>query len=187
MARMRSVFETTFLYQGLMTPDGILLDANPTSLAGIEARLEDVVGKPFWETPWFTGTAGMPEQVAAAVRAVAAGQTCDRNSWSTCRPAVVPSISPCARYATRLARSSRSFPRQSIALNAWTPRSSYARFRRWRRSASSPAVSRTTSTICSPASVAAWNCWRGAWRVARSGSSAAMSQRLRPPRGGQRF
>jgi PAS domain S-box-containing protein len=75
VARMRSVFETSFLYQGLMTPEGILLDANPTSLAGIEARLEDVVGKPFWETPWFTGTAGMPEQVAAAVRAVAAGQT----------------------------------------------------------------------------------------------------------------
>ena len=75
MARMRSVFETTFLYQGLMTPDGILLDANPTSLAGIEAQLEDVVGKPFWETPWFAGTPGMPEQVAAAIPLVAAGQT----------------------------------------------------------------------------------------------------------------
>ncbi len=75
MARMRSVFETTFLYQGLMTPEGILLDANPTSLAGIEAQLEDVVGKPFWETPWFTGTPGMPEQVAAAIPLVAAGQT----------------------------------------------------------------------------------------------------------------
>jgi len=72
-ARMRSVFETSYQYQGLMTTDGILLDANPTSLAGIDARLEDVVGKPFWETPWFTSTPGMPEQVADAIPMVAAG------------------------------------------------------------------------------------------------------------------
>ncbi len=75
VARMRAIFETSYQYQGLMTPEGILLDANPTSLAGIEARLEDVVGKPFWETPWFTGTPGIPPQVRAAVPLVASGQT----------------------------------------------------------------------------------------------------------------
>jgi PAS domain S-box-containing protein len=75
VARVRSVFETTYMYQGLMTTDGILLDANPTSLAGIEAHLSEVVGKPFWETPWFTGTPGMPEQIKAAITLVASGQT----------------------------------------------------------------------------------------------------------------
>jgi PAS domain S-box-containing protein len=75
VARMRAIFETSFQYQGLMTTDGILLDANATSLAGIEARLEDVVGRPFWETPWFAATPGMPEQVQAAIPLVAAGQT----------------------------------------------------------------------------------------------------------------
>ncbi len=73
-ARLRSVFDTSYQYQGLMTPEGILVDANPTSLAGIEARLEDVVGKPFWETPWFTDTPGMPELVRAAIPLVTAGQ-----------------------------------------------------------------------------------------------------------------
>lgn len=73
-ARMRSVFETSYQFQGLLTTDGILLDANPTSLAAIEARLEDVIGQPFWETPWFTGTAGMPQQVEAAIPAVTAGE-----------------------------------------------------------------------------------------------------------------
>jgi PAS domain S-box-containing protein len=73
-ARMRSVFETSYQFQGLLTTDGILLDANPTSLAAIEARLEDVVGKPFWETPWFTGTAGMPQQVQTAIPVVATGE-----------------------------------------------------------------------------------------------------------------
>jgi signal transduction histidine kinase len=74
-ARLRSVFETTYQFQGLMTTDGILLDANPTSLAAIEARLEDVIGLPFWATPWFAGTPGMPEQVEEAVKLVAAGET----------------------------------------------------------------------------------------------------------------
>ena len=74
-ARMRSIFETSYQYQGLLSTDGTLLDANATSLEGIEARLEDVVGRKFWDTPWFTGTPGLPQQVEAAVPLVAAGQT----------------------------------------------------------------------------------------------------------------
>jgi len=74
-ARMRSVFETTYQFQGLITTDGIVLDANPTSLAAIEARLEDVLGVPFWATPWFAGTPCMPEMVEQAVKHVAAGET----------------------------------------------------------------------------------------------------------------
>ena len=74
-ARTRSVFETTYQFQGLMTTDGVLLDANPISLAAIEARLEDVAGVPFWEAPWFSATPGMPELVEQAVRRVAAGET----------------------------------------------------------------------------------------------------------------
>jgi signal transduction histidine kinase/CheY-like chemotaxis protein len=71
--RMQSMFETSFIYQGYLQPDGTLLDANATSLSGIQCTLEDVVGKPFWETPWFTATPGMPEQVRDAVREAAAG------------------------------------------------------------------------------------------------------------------
>jgi PAS domain S-box-containing protein len=74
---IRTIFETSHLYQGLMSVDGTLLYANRTSLAGIGANLEDVVGRPFWETPWFTGTPGMPERVKAAVESVADGNTED--------------------------------------------------------------------------------------------------------------
>jgi len=77
-ARLRTVFETSFTYLGLMAPDGTMLDANATSLAGINASLEDVVGKPFWDTPWFTGTPGMPETVRAALPIVASGETVRR-------------------------------------------------------------------------------------------------------------
>jgi len=74
-ARLRSVFETTYQFLGLLTPDGIVLDANPVSLEAVGVTLDDVRGVPFWRTPWFTGTEGLPEQVEAAVARVAAGET----------------------------------------------------------------------------------------------------------------
>ena len=77
-SRLRAIFETSYQYQGFMDPDGTLLDANATSLAGIKGSLGDVIGKPFWETPWFTETPGMPEAVRDAVTAVAKGDTVRR-------------------------------------------------------------------------------------------------------------
>jgi PAS domain S-box-containing protein len=73
--RLRSVFETTSQLQGLLTLDGMLLDANPSSLAAIEAALEEVKGLPLWRTPWFTGTPGLPDLLEAALPRVAAGET----------------------------------------------------------------------------------------------------------------
>ncbi len=66
-ARLRTIFETSLQFQGMLALDGTLLDANQTSLDAIESKLGDVVGKPFWNTPWFMGTAGMPELARAAV------------------------------------------------------------------------------------------------------------------------
>lgn len=74
-ARLRAIFETNYQYQGLLAPEGTVVDANQTSLDGIESSLQDVIGRPFWDTLWFTGTPGMPERVREAVEAVAAGAT----------------------------------------------------------------------------------------------------------------
>jgi PAS domain S-box-containing protein len=73
-ARLRTIFETSYAYQGLLALDGTLLDANATSLSGIGAKLEDVIGLPFWETPWFSGTPGMPAMVRTAIAEVARGE-----------------------------------------------------------------------------------------------------------------
>ena len=73
-ARLRTIFATSYTYQGYMSTDGTLLDANATSLAGIEAELQDVIGKPFWQTPWVTGTPGMPDLVRNVIPLVAAGE-----------------------------------------------------------------------------------------------------------------
>jgi signal transduction histidine kinase len=76
-ANLRTIFETSHLYQYLLSPDGSVLYANATALGGIEATLDDVVGLPFWLTPWFDDTPGMPQAVEAATRRVADGSSED--------------------------------------------------------------------------------------------------------------
>jgi signal transduction histidine kinase len=71
--RMRSLLQTTYIFQGYMTPDGTLLDTNRASLEGINATIEEVVGRPYWEASWFSATPGMCEQIRAAVGKAAAG------------------------------------------------------------------------------------------------------------------
>jgi PAS domain S-box-containing protein len=80
-ARLRTIFETSHLFQGLLTPDGIMLDANTMSLASINATREDVIGKLFWETPWFTGTPGMSELVMRSVKTAASGMNLQREVY----------------------------------------------------------------------------------------------------------
>src|SRR6478672_1788558 len=73
-AQMRAIFETSHQYQALLNHDGYVLHANRTALAGIRAEANDVIGKPFWETPWFTATDGMRDAVRNAFIAVMRGE-----------------------------------------------------------------------------------------------------------------
>jgi PAS domain S-box-containing protein len=74
-SRLRAIFETGFQYQGLLSPEGRLLDANAISLQGVNRRLDDVLGLPFWDLPWFTGTEGAPDRMRQAFAAAAAGES----------------------------------------------------------------------------------------------------------------
>jgi len=65
-AQMRAIFETSHQYQGLLNADGDLLYANRTSLDGIRTNAVDVIGAPYWTTPWFSATDGMREVVRDA-------------------------------------------------------------------------------------------------------------------------
>src|SRR4051794_25623745 len=73
-AQMRAIFETSHQYQGLLNADGDLLYANRTSLNGIRANAIDVIGTPYWTTPWFSETEGIREIVRDAFFAVMNGQ-----------------------------------------------------------------------------------------------------------------
>ncbi|TWB55968.1 PAS/PAC sensor hybrid histidine kinase [Bradyrhizobium sacchari] len=72
-ARLRAILETSNQYQGLVDLKGELLYANKTALDGIRAEAPDVIGKPFWDTPWFTGTPGMSDVVREAFKTVLKG------------------------------------------------------------------------------------------------------------------
>ncbi|WP_454619550.1 PAS domain S-box protein [Bradyrhizobium cenepequi] len=73
-AQMRAIFETSHQYQLLLDQHGEVLHANRTALAGIRADARDVIGKPFWETPWFAATDGVPKLVRNAFTAVMKGE-----------------------------------------------------------------------------------------------------------------
>ncbi|MBR0704864.1 PAS domain S-box protein [Bradyrhizobium liaoningense] len=73
-ARLRAILETSNQYQGLVDLKGELLYANKTALDGINAEARDVIGKPFWDTPWFTATPGMSDVARDAFRTVLNGE-----------------------------------------------------------------------------------------------------------------
>ncbi|WP_426615525.1 PAS domain S-box protein [Bradyrhizobium sp. McL0616] len=73
-ARLRAILETSNQYQGLVNLKGELLYANKTALDGIRANAQDVIGKPFWDTPWFTGSDGMSATVREAFDTVLRGE-----------------------------------------------------------------------------------------------------------------
>jgi PAS domain S-box-containing protein len=72
--RFRAIFDQTFQFIGLMTPDGILVEANRSALAFAGIREADVLGKPFWETPWWTHSSELQDKLRSAVEAASQGR-----------------------------------------------------------------------------------------------------------------
>ena len=73
-ARLRAILETSNQYQGLVNLRGELLYANKTALHGMGASSSDVIGKPLWETPWFSATEGMGALVRETFHTVLKGE-----------------------------------------------------------------------------------------------------------------
>lgn len=74
-AKVRGIIDNGQTFVGLMTPDGTLIDANRSSLAAAGVAADVVLGKPFWETPWWSHSKELQERLQQAVRLVASGQT----------------------------------------------------------------------------------------------------------------
>lgn len=71
--RYRAIVDTTRSLIGLLTPEGMVIDVNRAALERAGIRRGDVIGKPLWETPWWTHDAGQQQRLKQAVRRVAAG------------------------------------------------------------------------------------------------------------------
>ena len=73
-AKFKAVFEQTTVFAGVMSMDGIVLDANRLSLDMCGYRAEDIIGQPFWETAWWRGSAEAQTQIRAATLQAARGE-----------------------------------------------------------------------------------------------------------------
>ena len=52
--KFRAIFDRTFQFIGLLDRDGVLIEANRRALAAVGLNSDDVCGKFFWDTPWWT-------------------------------------------------------------------------------------------------------------------------------------
>jgi len=72
--KMRAVFNQTFQFIGLLTLEGMLIQVNRAALDLIGSEASKVLGKPFWEAPWWTHSPELQEKVRQAVKKAAGGK-----------------------------------------------------------------------------------------------------------------
>jgi PAS domain S-box-containing protein len=72
--RFRAIFDGTFQFIGVLNREGILTEANRPALDAIAANLEDVVGQPFWATPWWVHSPVLQEQLKQGIARAAKGE-----------------------------------------------------------------------------------------------------------------
>jgi PAS domain S-box-containing protein len=72
--KLRAIFDSTFQFMNVLTPEGTVLDANRTALDLIAADLAEVVGQPFWQTPWWQHFPEQQEQLKHAIAQAARGE-----------------------------------------------------------------------------------------------------------------
>jgi PAS domain S-box-containing protein len=72
--KFRAIFDGTFQFIGLLDPVGLIIEANRAALDAIGVKLTDVVGQPFWATPWWTHSPRLQGQLRQAIDRAATGE-----------------------------------------------------------------------------------------------------------------
>jgi PAS domain S-box-containing protein len=72
--KFRAFFEQGPLFAGIMALDGSIIEANRLSLEACGYTREQVVGKRFWDCPWWRQSEDLMQQIKLAVAETAAGQ-----------------------------------------------------------------------------------------------------------------
>lgn len=72
--RFRAIFNSTYQFMGLLSPDGVVLQANQTALDFIGATGEEVVLMKVWDTPWFRNFPEAQQKIRQSVRTAAQGK-----------------------------------------------------------------------------------------------------------------
>ena len=72
-AKFRAVFEQTTFFAGIMTKDGVVIEANKLSLEACGYRADEVLNKHFWLCPWWRNSPDAQEKIREATPLAAAG------------------------------------------------------------------------------------------------------------------
>lgn len=72
--KLRALFDQTFQFIGLLTLDGILIEANRAALQLANVDEADVLGKFFWDTPWWTHSPQLQEKLKEAIKRSSEGE-----------------------------------------------------------------------------------------------------------------
>ncbi|RPH37623.1 MAG: PAS domain S-box protein, partial [Desulfobulbaceae bacterium] len=72
--KFKAIFEQTFQFIGLMTIDGVLIEANRAALQLVGVEESEIVGRFFWDTPWWAHSLELQEELQVAVKKAGAGE-----------------------------------------------------------------------------------------------------------------
>lgn len=72
-AKFRAVFDQSSVFAGIMKLDGTVIEANRICLEACGFQSEQVLGRKFWETPWWRESKEVQAKVQAGAQQAAAG------------------------------------------------------------------------------------------------------------------
>ncbi|MEB3178666.1 MAG: PAS domain S-box protein [Nostocaceae cyanobacterium] len=72
--RFRAIFNGTFQFTGLLTPEGNIRSVNQAVLDFLGLELEGIVGRPFWKGRWWRNRTQAQRVLQAAIASAATGQ-----------------------------------------------------------------------------------------------------------------
>lgn len=72
--RVQAILDHTYQFIGLLAPDGRVLEANRTSLTFAGIARAGVIGRKFWETPWWSHSPELQEILKDAISRAAHGE-----------------------------------------------------------------------------------------------------------------
>lgn len=79
-AKFRTFFEQGTSFAGLLSLDGTVIEVNRLSLEACGFRREEVIGRKFWECPWWNRSVDLMDMVRAGVREAIEGRVFRRET-----------------------------------------------------------------------------------------------------------
>lgn len=71
--KLRAILDHTYEFIGVLSLDGILTDANKAALVFSGIDESEVIGKPFWDTPWWSHSHALQQELREWIAEAASG------------------------------------------------------------------------------------------------------------------